>query len=52
MMVPVGLDKFFKEVGKPVTDPSAPPPFGEEDLERLLAVAPKYGVGTPLPPGF
>lgn len=51
LMVPAGLEKFFEEVGKPGSDPSSPPPFGEEDIERLLAVAPKYGVEIPPPPG-
>lgn len=50
LMVPAGLEKFFEEVGKPGTDPSSPPPFGEEDVQRLLAVAPKYGVEIPPPP--
>lgn len=50
LMVPAGLEGFFEEVGKPGTDLSSPPPFGEEDLDRLLAVAPKYGVEIPLPP--
>jgi mannose-6-phosphate isomerase-like protein (cupin superfamily) len=50
LMVPAGLEKFFEEVGKPGTDLSSPPPFGEDDLDRLLAAAPKYGVEIP-PPG-
>ncbi len=50
LMVPAGLEKFFEEVGKPGTDASSPPPFGEEDVERLLAVASKYGVEIPPPP--
>jgi len=29
LIVPAGLEKIFEEVGKPVTDPSTPPPFGE-----------------------
>jgi len=49
LVVPAGLEGFFEEVGKPGTDPSSPPPFEEEDLERLLAVAPKYGVEIQLP---
>lgn len=50
LMVPAGLEKFFEEVGKPGTDVSSPPPVGEEDIDRLLALAPKYGVEIP-PPG-
>ena len=43
LIVPAGLEKFFEEVGKPGTDLSSPPPFEEEDIERLLALAPRYG---------
>lgn len=43
IITPAGLEKFFEEVGEPVTDPSSPP---EEppDVERLVAVAQKYGM--------
>jgi len=44
LVIPAGLEGFFEEVGKPGTDPSSPPSFGEQDPERLLAVAPRYGV--------
>ncbi len=50
LMVPAGLEKFFEEVGKPGTDLSSPPPFEEEDIDKLLVVAPKYGVEIPPPP--
>lgn len=50
LMVPAGLEKFFEEVGKPGTDPSSPPPFEQADIDKLLAVAPKYGVEIPPPP--
>ncbi len=50
LMIPAGLEKFFKEVGKPGTDLSSPPAFDEEDTDKLLAVAPKYGVEIPSPP--
>jgi quercetin dioxygenase-like cupin family protein len=50
LMVPAGLEMFFEEVGKPGTDLSTPPPFGEEDVEKLLAVAPNYGAEIPPPP--
>jgi quercetin dioxygenase-like cupin family protein len=43
LMVPGGVEKFFEEVGKPGSDVSSPPPFEEEDIEKLLAIAPKYG---------
>ncbi len=38
------LERFFEEVDKPATDPSSPPLFEKEDLESLLAAAPRYGV--------
>ena len=44
LMVPAGLEKFFEEVGKPGSDVSSQPSFEGEDIENLLAVAPKYGV--------
>ena len=48
-MVPAGLEKFFEEVGKLGMDLSSPPPLEEADIDRLLAVAPKYGVEIPPP---
>src|SRR3712207_6185346 len=50
LIVPAGLERFFEEVGKPGSDVSSPPPFGEEDIENLLAVAPKYGAEILPPP--
>jgi quercetin dioxygenase-like cupin family protein len=50
LMVPARLEKVFEEVGKPGSDVSSPPPFKEEDIEKLLAVAPKYGVEILSPP--
>ena len=50
LMVPGGVEKFFEEVGKPGSDVSSPPPFEEEDIEKLLAVAPKYGAEILPPP--
>lgn len=50
LMVPAGLEKFFKEMGKPATEQISPPPFGEADIERLLTAAPKYGVEILPPP--
>jgi quercetin dioxygenase-like cupin family protein len=50
LIVPAGLEEFFKEVGKPGSDVSSPPPFGEEEIANLLAVAPKYGAEILPPP--
>ncbi len=49
IIAPAGLEKFFEEVGEPVTDPSSPPE-GPPDIERLVAVARKYGIKIAPPP--
>jgi len=49
-VAPAGLEKMFFEVGVPVepgTTMTAPPTKGE--IEKLLAVAPKYGIQIMLP---
>jgi quercetin dioxygenase-like cupin family protein len=49
-LAPAGLEKMFFEVGVPVppgTTTAAPPT--KEEIERLLAVAPKYGIEIRLP---
>ena len=51
LATPAGLDRFFLEAGREATDTS--PESGAatpEDKERLLAVAPKYGIEIPPPP--
>lgn len=50
LIVPAGLEAFFVEVGKPDTDLSSPPPFGEEDVAKLLGITTQYGVDIPPPP--
>ncbi|TCJ13892.1 cupin domain-containing protein [Rubrobacter taiwanensis] len=51
MVTPAGLEKMFEEIATPATDPSAPPPPpGPEDVEKLLAVAPRYGLEIVPPP--
>src|SRR5262245_23145884 len=45
VVTPAGLEKFFAEVGQEVSDRSAaPPPVTPADIEKLLAVAPRYGM--------
>lgn len=47
---PAGLDKFFLEAGRPAKDTL--PESGaatSSDIEKLLAVAPKYGIEIKLP---
>src|ERR687886_700210 len=34
---------------QPATDVSSPPPFEEVDIDKFLAVAPRYGVGILFP---
>ena len=44
VLTPAGIEKFFEEVSVPALDGSSPPPFEQEDLDRLLATAPKFGL--------
>jgi hypothetical protein len=48
--VPAGLEEMFFEVGQPVSPDCtiAPPPEANE-IARLLAAAPRYGVEIQLP---
>jgi len=49
-VAPAGLEQMFFEVGVPVPQgaTTAPPPTKEE-IEKLLAVAPRYGITIILP---
>lgn len=49
-VAPAGLEQMFFEVGLPLTPgaTSAPPP-GKEDIEKLFAAAPRYGLEIRLP---
>lgn len=49
-VAPAGLEQMFFEVGQPVPAGAqfAPPPTKEE-IEKLLAVAPRYGIEIKLP---
>jgi quercetin dioxygenase-like cupin family protein len=50
LATPAGLDEFFLEAGRVATDAS--PESGaatSKDIERLLAIAPKYGIEMKLP---
>lgn len=50
-VAPAGLERMFFEVGTPLASgaTTAPPPSHEE-IEKLLKLAPKYGVEILLPP--
>jgi quercetin dioxygenase-like cupin family protein len=49
-VAPAGLEKMFMEVGVPLPEgaTTALPPTNEE-IEKLLAIAPSYGIEIPLP---
>lgn len=49
-VAPAGLEKMFFEVGQPLPRgaTTAPPPTKDE-IEKLLAVAPRYGIEIRLP---
>jgi hypothetical protein len=50
LLAPAGLEKMFFEIGVPVPQgATAAPPPTKEDIEKLLAVAPKYGIEIRLP---
>ena len=49
VLTPAGIEKFFEEVSVPAMDRTSPPPYEQEDLDRLLASAPKYGLEVRLP---
>ena len=49
-VAPAGLEKMFEEIGHPVADQNAvPPPVTQADIDRILAVAPKYGIHIKIP---
>jgi quercetin dioxygenase-like cupin family protein len=50
-VAPAGLEQMFFEVGVPLAEgaTTAPPPT-EAEIDRLLAVAPRYGIEIRLPP--
>ena len=50
LVTPPGFDKFITEIAKPVPSFDSPPwPVTPADIQKLLAVAPKYGIEI-LPP--
>jgi mannose-6-phosphate isomerase-like protein (cupin superfamily) len=44
VVTPAGIERFFEEVSVPALDRSSPPPLEQEDLDRILATAPKFGL--------
>jgi mannose-6-phosphate isomerase-like protein (cupin superfamily) len=50
IVAPAGVDRFFAEIGTPLPDASAPAVEPTPaDIQKLMAVAPKYGL-TIIPP--
>ncbi|MDQ3911826.1 MAG: hypothetical protein M3305_08680 [Actinomycetota bacterium] len=52
LVTPAGIEKFIEGAGEPATDkssPLAPPELPE--IERIVAIAQKYGIEVPPPPG-
>jgi mannose-6-phosphate isomerase-like protein (cupin superfamily) len=41
---PGGMEGFFRESGQPATDDGPAPPVDEDEIARMIAAAPKYGV--------
>ena len=41
---PAGMDGFFRESGRPVTDDGPAPPLDDAEIARTMAAGPKYGV--------
>ena len=49
-IAPAGLEQMFVEVGQPLpTGATSAPPPTDEEIARLLAAAPRYGVEIKLP---
>ena len=49
--VPAGMERYFREVFPPVTDPkAAPPPITDELIQKRHEAAPRYGLEFPAAP--
>ena len=48
-IAPAGLEKMFFEAGQPLAPDGTAPSPSKADIERLLSVAPKYGVEIRVP---
>ncbi len=50
-VAPAGMEGMFFEVGVPLPDGAATaPPPAKDEVERMLAVAPRYGIEIRSPP--
>jgi quercetin dioxygenase-like cupin family protein len=51
LVTPAGVEKFIEEAGEPAIDKSSPPAPPElSEIERIVAIAQKYGIEVPPPP--
>ncbi len=50
LAAPAGLEGFLLEVGQPAVEGGTAPPLGEEEMERTVRAAPKYGLELLPPP--
>jgi hypothetical protein len=41
---PGGIEDFFRESGQPATDDGPAPPIDKDEIARMTAAAPKYGI--------
>ena len=48
-VAPAGLEKMFLDVGQPVAFGQQAPPPSKAEIDKLLAVAPSYGIEIRLP---
>jgi len=48
-VAPAGLEKMFFEVGQSVSLDDDPPKPTQDDIEKLLAIAPSYGIEIRVP---
>jgi hypothetical protein len=45
MVAPAGLEKMFQETGSPLDGTASTlPPVTPEDINKILAAAPRYGI--------
>jgi quercetin dioxygenase-like cupin family protein len=49
LCTPAGLEHFFYEIGSPARPGEQAPPLSADQLDRIIDVAPRYGVRIQLP---
>jgi quercetin dioxygenase-like cupin family protein len=48
-VAPAGLEQMFFEIGQPIHLGETPPPPSHAEIEKLLAIAPRYGLEIKVP---